>query len=332
MSIHEFSLTHITALSTIAIIGKRGAGKSHLTKHLIEKLNEIHHFDGGFIVNVSEERSPVYSEISDDIYLEFDQEEFDNFCLNKKNKYLVIDNSISDHKFTFNTHNNLTILTNQEYSLLQKIKLNPNFIFLLKESRVNDIRKYHEVFNIRMPFNQFKDLLSSVNDFKAIVIDVNNNQVYTYEQKDMILVEENVVSFTVQEMSSAEVLPLPATEVFPLPATEVLSPPVTEALPLHLPATEVLPTTVGNFSQEEILLGIPIKNTLSEVKILKSELVNQLTQRHLSTDSFEFNYLVEIKMNKSIHNLLEKYNSKIAELETNYKMYNTVKTEYMESI
>lgn len=335
-----FNLNQITQNSTIIIVGRRATGKTHLAKYLINELKELLHFGGGFIVNIDEEKNPNYTDYSDDIYLEFDQDEFDNFCLNKSSKYLLIDN-ITDTKNPITTHNNLTIITNNDYFSLRTMNLNPQFVFLLKETKVNDIRKYHEAFNLKVPFNKFKDLVTSLPDYKPIVIDVINNNVFILEKSEVVQdkqVEESELE------SEEEVAPViasaPITLPVPEPVTEpVIAPvvaPITLPVPepttnsVHLP--ELTPEEQPIFSEEEILLGVPIKNILSEIKNVKQSLITQLNQKSLASDSFEFNAMVEKKKNKALHEVLKNYSKLIDDLDVQYKLFNDVKAEYMNSL
>ena len=156
------------------IIGKRNSGRTTLVKDITKNFNFIF---------ISTHPSDLYSEHK--YYTDSDPVWVTN-C----NDGIVLDNCLWNRNIYYKYKNyffNKNIITTQNYlqELPQEFWKKANYFFVFKENNTTDqIKLYENIFKkYYYTFKDFQNAQNALELYECIVLDKNNNYIFTYKSK-----------------------------------------------------------------------------------------------------------------------------------------------------
>jgi hypothetical protein len=204
LNIDEFCVSDMVDDPTIAMIAKRGAGKSWITKDLIFEKSDI---PVGIIISGSEECNPFYSDFFPSTYIHY---KFNSNILEKllyrqtkiikkakkkkeDGKYLdprallIMDDCLADKKtwandtnlidiFLNGRHRRITYILTMQFPLGISPQLRSNFdyIFLLKEDQLSNIKRIFEHWApITDKLKDFRDIFAQLTQDHGAMVYLN---------------------------------------------------------------------------------------------------------------------------------------------------------------
>lgn len=223
LKIKEFKLKYIKENAAIAMIAKRGSGKSWVCRDIIKTQKNI---PGGMIISPTDKMSSFYGDFFPELYIhyEFDPKLISSLlyrqelmiekakekekkgkkldprafllmddCMSKKSSW-VKDDTISEI-FMNGRHYKLTYMLTMQYSLGISPELRSNFdyIFLLGEDFISNQKRIYEHYAGMFPtFDSFQLVFNTLTDnYGCMVIDNKvkskrlEDKIYWYKSKDM---------------------------------------------------------------------------------------------------------------------------------------------------
>lgn len=224
IQIKKFNITDMVDYCTIAIIAKRGSGKSFLTRDILYRKRHIPAF---VVISRTEKLNSFYSEFIPDLYIysEYDSDILSNIYTrqlmmrehnskrvqnNKKakddNVMLIMDDCMSskgewakDKNITelfFNgRHHHISFILIMQYSVGIKPEMRSNFdyIFLLAEDIISNRKRLYEHYAGMFPtFDIFQQVFSDITEDYGIMV-INNrshskdisDKVFWYKAKEI---------------------------------------------------------------------------------------------------------------------------------------------------
>ena len=222
LKIKEFKMSYIKKNAAIAMIAKRGSGKSWVCRDIIRQQK---HIPGGMIISPTDKMSAFYGDFFPELYIHYS---FDpslisgllyrqemmiekrkekilegktldpsafllmDDCMSKKANW-VKDNTISEI-FMNGRHYALTYMLTMQYSLGISPELRSNFdyIFLLAEDFISNQKRIYEHYAGMFPtFDSFQLVFNKLTDnYGCMVIDNKvhskklTDKIYWYKSKD----------------------------------------------------------------------------------------------------------------------------------------------------
>ena len=172
------------------IIGKRGVGKTVLTKDIINNLNKIHNFDKTVLFTYDKSKCE-FNNVN--IVDEYSSATLKNIIEQQKNidskpVLLIFNDCIYSNKIN-NDDNFKQILINGRhlklYSIViiqyplgfkPEIRINFDFIYFFKDEYIANCRRaYDHYFGILPSYSDFDTFIKSLVDYESIVLDNFNN-------------------------------------------------------------------------------------------------------------------------------------------------------------
>ena len=223
LKIKEFKMKYIKKDAAIAMIAKRGSGKSWICRDIIKQLNNI---PGGMIISPTDKMSSFYGDFFPELYIHYDfnpnlisgllyrQEMMIDKAKDKKKKgkkvdpsaFLLMDDCMSKKAswvkddtiseiFMNGRHYRLTYMLTMQYSLGISPELRSNFdyIFLLGEDFISNQKRIYEHYAGMFPtFDSFQTVFNKLTDnYGCMVIDNKvkskkiTDKIFWYKSKDV---------------------------------------------------------------------------------------------------------------------------------------------------
>ena len=223
LKIREFKMKYIKKDAAIAMIAKRGSGKSWVCRDIIRQQK---HIPGGMIISPTDKMSSFYGEFFPELYIHYDfdpslisgllyrqemmiEKAYDKKKLGKKidpSTFLLMDDCMSKKAswvkddtiseiFMNGRHYRLTYMLTMQYSLGISPELRSNFdyIFLLGEDFISNQKRIYEHYAGMFPtFDSFQMVFNKLTDnFGCMVIDNKvkskkiTDKIYWYKSKDI---------------------------------------------------------------------------------------------------------------------------------------------------
>lgn len=190
----KFPIDDMCDSPSIAMVAKRGSGKSYVTREILYRLRKT--VPGGIVISKTEDVNPFYSTFIPDTYIHYEysnevmrdvfmrQKLLKKKLVEKKEKgktfnpraFLVMDDCLSDkgswvkdkwiQEIFFNgRHYSLTYLITMQFSLGLKPELRANldYVFLLNTDNNTEVKKYFDHYAGIFPnLDTFKDVFGQV--------------------------------------------------------------------------------------------------------------------------------------------------------------------------
>lgn len=223
LKIKQFKMKYIKKDAAIAMIAKRGSGKSWVCRDIIRQQK---HIPGGMIISPTDKMSAFYGDFFPELYIHYDFEPslisgllyrqeimiekaqekrkqgkkvdpsaflLMDDCMSKKANW-VKDDTISEI-FMNGRHYRLTYMLTMQYSLGISPELRSNFdyIFLLGEDFISNQKRIYEHYAGMFPtFDSFQTVFNKLTDnFGCMVIDNKvkskklTDKIFWYKSKDI---------------------------------------------------------------------------------------------------------------------------------------------------
>jgi hypothetical protein len=203
LKIKEFKMADMKENAAIAMIAKRGSGKSWVCRDIIKRQSDL---PGGMIISPTDKMSSFYSDFFPDLYIHYEfstdiiksllqrQEQIIEKAKQKKIEgkkvdprvFLLMDDCMSQKAtwakdntiaeiFMNGRHYQLTYMLTMQYSLGISPELRSNFdyIFLLSEDFISNQKRIYEHYAGMFPsFDSFQLVFNKLtDDFGCMVID-----------------------------------------------------------------------------------------------------------------------------------------------------------------
>lgn len=222
LKIKKFKMESLKKNPAIAMIAKRGSGKSWICRDIIKQIKDI---PGGIIISPTDKMSSFYSDFFPDLFIHYDydpklisgllyrQEIMIEKAKEKKKEgkkldpraFLLMDDCMSKKAswakddtiseiFMNGRHYQLTFMLTMQYSLGISPELRSNFdyIFLLGEDFISNQKRIFEHYAGMFPsFDCFQQVFNELTDnFGCMVIDNKvkskklTDKIYWYKSKD----------------------------------------------------------------------------------------------------------------------------------------------------
>lgn len=223
LKIKEFKMRYIKKDAAIAMIAKRGSGKSWVCRDIIRQQK---HIPGGMIISPTDKMSSFYGEFFPELYIHYDfdpslisgllyrQEMMIEKSKEKKNEgkkidpsaFLLMDDCMSKKAnwvkddtiseiFMNGRHYKLTYMLTMQYSLGISPELRSNFdyIFLLGEDFISNQKRIYEHYAGMFPtFDSFQMVFNKLTDnYGCMVIDNKikskklTDKIFWYKSRDI---------------------------------------------------------------------------------------------------------------------------------------------------
>ena len=189
LSIKPFSLDMIYKAFHIALIGKRGTGKSILIKDVCHDLFKKKICDEFVIFSPTDRVNPFYSDFCSKVYHEYDTNVLAQLLKrqqeNKKNVMLVLDDCIASKGKWMNDENLKEIIYNGRHwgisyifsmqfplGISPEMRGNFDYVFLLREDMMSNMKRIYDQYAGMFPtFDSFRQVYGQLTkDFGSMVI------------------------------------------------------------------------------------------------------------------------------------------------------------------
>lgn len=204
LNLKKFELKKIPNGSTVLMIGRRGAGKSHIVKSLFYEKRDI---PIGVVMSGTESANHFYSDIMPNLFIhdEFDEDVIKNLVKRQNkiiNKYddevarygysninywafIVFDDLMFDTSWVKNIHVKKLFMNGRHHKLLYIVTMqyplgispplreNTDYVFILRNPKISIRKKIYEHYAGMFPtFDSFSQVMDAcTEDYNCLVID-----------------------------------------------------------------------------------------------------------------------------------------------------------------
>lgn len=202
--IRRFKLKWLKKNPTIAVIAKRGSGKSYVCRDLLRHLNKDHGIPGGVIISKTEKMNPFYSEFFADSFIHSDFAEIlarifdrqDVMLEKQKDKakegkkvdprmYLLMDDCLADRDkwikdnhistlFLNGRHHAITFILTMQFPLgiPPDFRSNFDYVFLLAEDQNTNVKRIYDHYAGIFPtYECFRTIFPRITeDYRSLVL------------------------------------------------------------------------------------------------------------------------------------------------------------------
>jgi hypothetical protein len=211
VSIHKFDFSTLCQSPSICMIGKRGSGKTVLTRELLTYMYKHNMIDECIIISPRDKMEPEYDQIADKRYYSYDDKiveeliEIQKFRIDEarqtgkkpKNVVIVLDDCLSSRGDWVKSHAirevlfngrcyRITIILTMQFPIGVSPELRANFdyVFLAFDNFMSNIKRIYEHYAGMFPtFDSFRQVLAQItNDFGFMTI-TNKGSCNTFLEK-----------------------------------------------------------------------------------------------------------------------------------------------------